>query len=88
MIWSIGNVREENEGGREKRQRLGREKEWPSRKRKLVKSREGQGKSQREVHGLSDGRVLQLTQKAVFVVVSLLSQTRCRGKEGSVRVRR
>lgn len=69
MIWPVGNVWEENEGGREKRKRLGRGKEWPSRKRKLVKSREGQGKSQREVNGLSDGRFLQLTQEAIFVVV-------------------
>lgn len=46
-----------------------KEKEGPSSKRQLVNSKEEQKISQREGNGLYDGEALQLTQKAIFVVV-------------------
>lgn len=58
-----------DEVGRERRKRPGRQKEWPSSKRQMVNSEEGQGIRQREVNGLYDGDALQLTQKSTDVVV-------------------
>lgn len=74
-----------DEVGREERDRLGRVKEWLSRKRKLVNSKEGQGKSRRS-QWLSDGRALRLTQETIVVYLwwPLLSQMYCRGKRAQL----